>query len=200
MKKGFYIAVLVMMGTVLANAQMTASHAAVPLASKGAPASVEKPVMSPAMQVSGKAVVRVNGVELLDRDLLREMYTIFPYAQQHNGFPKQLEPQIRRGALEMIIFEELVYQEAKRRNLAVSAAKMASAEKEFRSQFTTEEAYRHFLQSETNGSVADMKEKIRRSLLIESLLNQEVNTPGRASLAQARAYYGANPKEYEHGV
>jgi len=199
MKKGFYIAVLVVMGTGLAGAQMASSHAAVP-ASKAAPASVEKPVMSPAMQVSGKPVARVNGVELLDRDLLREMYTIFPYAQQHNGFPKQLEPQIRRGALEMIIFEELVYQEAKRRNLAVSAAKMASAEKEFRSQFTTEEAYRHFLQSETNGSVADMKEKIRRSLLIESLLNQEVNTPGRASLAQARAYYGANPKEYEHGV
>ena len=26
------------------------------------------------------------------------MYTIFPYARQHNGFPKQMEPEIRRGA------------------------------------------------------------------------------------------------------
>ena len=55
--------------------------------------------MAPAMQITGKPVAKVNGAVLTDRDLLREMYTIFPYAQQHNGFPKELEPEIRRGAL-----------------------------------------------------------------------------------------------------
>ena len=49
---------------------------------------------------------------LTDKDLLREMYAIFPYAKQHNGFPKAQEAGIRQGALEMIIFEEMVYQEA----------------------------------------------------------------------------------------
>jgi len=57
------------------------------------------------LQVSDKPVARVNGAVLTDRDLLREMYTIFPYAQQHNGFPKAQEAEIRQGALEMIIFE-----------------------------------------------------------------------------------------------
>ena len=84
------------------------------------------------MQVSGKAVARVNGVELNDRELVREMFTIFPYAQQHNGFPKQLEPEIRRGALQMIIFDELVYQEAKRRNVSIPAADMVKAERNSR--------------------------------------------------------------------
>ena len=60
-----------------------------------------------AVQVSDKPVARVNGAVLTDRDLLREMYAIFPYAQQHNGFPKAQEAGIRQGALEMIIFEEL---------------------------------------------------------------------------------------------
>ena len=69
--------------------------------------------------MSDKPVARVNGAVLTDRDLLREMYTIFPYAQQHNGFPKAQEAAIRQGALEMIIFEELVYQEAVRRKLTV---------------------------------------------------------------------------------
>jgi peptidyl-prolyl cis-trans isomerase SurA len=69
------------------------------------------------LQVSDKPVARVNGAVLTDRDLLREMYAIFPYAQQHNGFPKAQEAAIRQGALEMIIFEELVYQEAVRRKL-----------------------------------------------------------------------------------
>ena len=74
------------------------------------------------LQISDKPVVRVNGTVLTDRDLLREMYSIFPYAKQHNGFPKAQEASIRQGALEMIIFEELVYQEARRRNLTISTA------------------------------------------------------------------------------
>ena len=68
--------------------------------------------VSPVLQISDKPVARVNGAVLTDRDLLREMYAIFPYAKQHNGFPKAQEASIRQGALEMIIFEELVYQEA----------------------------------------------------------------------------------------
>ena len=67
----------------------------------------------------GRPVVRVNGAVLTDRDLLREMFTIFPYARIHNGFPREMEAGIRDGAMKMIIFEELVYQEAKRRNMTV---------------------------------------------------------------------------------
>src|SRR4051794_37122464 len=68
-----------------------------------------------------KPAAKVNGAVVTELELRREMYTIFPYAQQHNNtFPKDLEPEIRRGALEMIIFEELLYQEAKRLNVAVA--------------------------------------------------------------------------------
>src|SRR6266699_1558395 len=89
------------------------------------------------LQVSDKPVARVNGAVLTDRDLLREMYAIFPYAQQHNGFPKAQEAAIRQGALEMIIFEELVYQEAQRRKLTVPAEKLSRAESELRKQFNS---------------------------------------------------------------
>src|SRR6185369_16207827 len=66
--------------------------------------------------MAAKPVARVNGSTLNEVDLVREMYAIFPYARQHNGFPKDLEPEIRRGALDMLVFEELLYQEAKRLN------------------------------------------------------------------------------------
>src|SRR5215468_2653993 len=70
---------------------------------------------------TGKTVARVNGTVLTDRDLLREMMTIFPYARQHGGkFPASMESDIRRGALDMLEFEELVYQEANRRNVKVA--------------------------------------------------------------------------------
>src|SRR5258708_7487012 len=78
----------------------------------------------PTTQVSrpaGKPVARVNGVTLTDADLVREEYAIFPYARQHGGqIPANMEPGIRKGALEMIIFEELVYQDAQRRKTSVS--------------------------------------------------------------------------------
>ncbi len=48
----------------------------------------------------------------------------FPLRRQHNGIPKEFEKQIHDGALKMIIFEELVYQEALRRKMTVAPAKM----------------------------------------------------------------------------
>jgi hypothetical protein len=68
-----------------ASAQM-ASHAPTNAANTSA-ASLGPAQMAPPLQVSDKPVARVNGAVLTDRDLLREMYSIFPYAQQHNGFP-----------------------------------------------------------------------------------------------------------------
>jgi peptidyl-prolyl cis-trans isomerase SurA len=191
--------------------QMVSSHSSSLPAAAAKPASVAATApehktapspgtmaLSPAMTPTGKTVAKVNGAVLTDRDLLREMFAIFPYAQQHNGFPKELEEEIRKGALQMIIFEELVYQEAKRRNMNVSAAKLSAAEADFRRQFPTQAAYNTFLNTEANGSQAAVREKIRRSILIDQLMDQDVNNAARITLAQARSYYAKNSKEYEH--
>src|SRR5215471_13716246 len=125
---------------------------------------------------TGKPVARINGTVLTDRDLLREMMTIFPYASQHGGkFPQSMEADIRRGALDMIEFDELVFQEAIRRNFKVSQARLEIGLKAFREQFNTPEEYRAYLKAEYNGSVSQLREKIRRSMMIEDLLQIEVN-------------------------
>ena len=82
-----------------------------------------------------KPVARVNGTVLTDHDLLREEYAIFPYASQHSGIPKGMEPQIRKGAMQMIVFEELVYQEAERQKMTIPQARMDQAMAQFRKQF-----------------------------------------------------------------
>lgn len=146
---------------------------------------------------SDKPVARVNGAVLTDRDLLREMYSIFPYARQHNGFPKGMESGIREGALQMIIFEELVYQEAERRKLVVPAERISRDAATFRSQFATPTEYQNYLREECKGSAQVLRQKIRRSLMIEALLKTEVNNKATISLAAARAYYDKNPHEFE---
>ena len=101
------------------------------------------------LRPTGKPLARVNGAVLTDRDLAREVLVMFPYAQQHGGnVPPGLELQIRDGASKMMIFEELVYQEAKRRKMTVPPARMARAEAEFRKQFKSPEEYRQVLQQE----------------------------------------------------
>lgn len=172
------------------SAQVVASHSARPLKTPAAGAASALPAPKP--------VVRVNGTVLTDRDLAREIQAIFPYAQTHNGVPKSMEPEMRQGALDMIIFEELVYQEALRREMTVSPERMKKAEIEFRKQFATEQEFNQVMQIEVHGSRQLMREKIRRSLLIEDLLKLDVRDKAKVSLAEARAYYRANPKKFQH--
>src|SRR5579862_2399353 len=184
MKYQLPICAFLAMTLTAASAQM-ASHA--PTAMASAPSAQTSP-----LQVSDKPVARVNGAVLTDRDLLREMYMIFPYAQQHNGFPKAQEAQIRQGALEMIIFEELVYQEAVRRKLVIPAAKLNQAQAEFRKQFDSPDQYQQYLQSEMHGSEQKLRQQMRRSMLIEEVLKTDVESKATVTPAELQAYYVKN--------
>ena len=193
MKLQLFISIF--LSAAMASAQL-ASHAPTTVAS-GAPAPAMASAQTSPLLVSDKPVARVNGAVLTDRDLLREMYTIFPYARQHNGFPKSQEAAIRQGALEMIIFEELVYQEAQRRKLVVPAAKLNTAEYEFRKQFSSPDEYQHYVQAEMQGSQQKVKQQIRRSLLIEQVLKIDVETKASVSPAELQAYYVKNGARFQ---
>jgi parvulin-like peptidyl-prolyl isomerase len=149
------------------------------------------------LQPTGRTVAKVNGTALTDKDLLREMYAIFPYARQHNGFPKSQEAEIRQGALEMIIFEELVYQEALRRKMTIPATKIDQAETAYRKTFDSPEQWQQFMQTEMHGSRQALREQIQRSLLIDQLMKQEVDNKDVVSPAEVRAYYDKNPSRFE---
>src|SRR5579872_2661436 len=155
------LSICILLMTTIAAVAQVASHETTPVL---APATAT--TTSP-MQVNDKPVVRVNGAVLTDRDLVREMFAIFPYAKQHNGFPKAQEAAIRQGALEMIIFEELVYQEAGRRKITISPARLSQAEADFRKQFNSPDQYQQYLQIEMHGSRQALRKQIQRSLMID---------------------------------
>jgi len=176
-----------------------ASHApTMPVTTASNTATPTSPGPVSSMQVTGKPVARVNGAVLTDRDLLREMLAMFPYARVHNGFPKSEEAEIRRGAMQMIEYEELVYQEAERRKMTIPAARLDKAEAAYRSQFQSDEDFNQYLKTELHGSIQLFRQQIRRSLLIDALLKAEVGDKSKVSLAEARAYYDKNPKLFHH--
>ena len=190
MKRAMTICGMVLAAVLPTRAQTAASHDSV--------ASTTRATANAQTQALAKPVARVNGSVLTDRDLLREMYLIFPYARQHNGFPKEMEPGIRKGALQMIIFEELVYQEAQRRKMTIAGPKLHQAEAGFRKQFAIPEQFQEYLKSECNGSQLLLREKIRRSLLIDALLEGEVAAKSKVTLAEAKAYYDKNPAPFQY--
>ncbi len=178
--------------SIAAATGQVASHA--PTVFTQAPAA--KTSAGPA-QPTGKPVARVNGAVLTDIDLLREEFAIFPYGRQHNGIPKDLEPGIRAGALKMIVFEELVYQETLRRKMTIPAATIQKAEAEFRRSFATPEEFNGLLQAEFHGSTQQLDDKIRRSLLIETFLKEEIDKYDTVTPAEVRAYYDKNSVRFE---
>ena len=188
MKYKLSICALVLIGLASSPAQV-ASHAG----------SAAKPAATQAAQPTGKPVARVNGAVLTDKDLVREELLIFPYAKQHNGnIPADLEPGIRQGALQMIIFEELVYQDAKKRGVTIAPERMRQAQAEFRKQFGSASEYQQFLRAEFQGNEQLLREKIQRSLLIEQLLKTEVAARSKVSFAEAKAYYDKNPGRFAY--
>jgi len=204
MKSKFQIVAVLIMAAVSVSAQMVASHA--PTTAAPAPMSfpeAAKAVKSGAdkslLQVTDKPVVKVNGAVLTDRDLLREMFALFPYAKQHGGFPKTMEAGIRQGAMQMIIFEELVYQEAQRRKMTIAPARITREENSFKGQFSSRDEFNQYVKTELGGSETKLRQQIKRSLLIEAMLKQEVDNKAVVSATEARGYYDKNPKQFEHG-
>ena len=176
----------------MASAQV-ASHAPATMKTVAStPATASAKMMVP------KPVARVNNAVITENDVTRMMYTIFPYARLHGGVPEQMKAEMRKGALEMVIFEELLFQEAQSRKLQVSPEKLAVAEAAFRKQFHSRAVYEQFLALEANGSKAAMRNKIRRSLLIEQMLTTEVEQKSAVSLAETLVYYNSFPKRFEH--
>ena len=176
-------------------AQLVSSHA--PTGDKRAVTTPFGNVAVP--KVADRAVARVNGVPLTDRDLLRMEYAIFPYARQHGGMPKSMEPQIRQGALDMIIFEEMVYQEALRRKMVIPVARINRAEAAFKAQFPSVPEFQRYLNAECKGSRRVLRERIRRSMLIERFFKLEVADKATVTEAEARAYFAKNPQQFQLG-
>ena len=179
-------------------AAQVASHAPTAVAKAAAEAATPQAAGSSLLRPTGKPVARVNGTVLTDRDLMHEMFTIFPYGQLHNGIPKNMEPEMRRGAMDMIVFDELVYQEALRRKLTIPDAQMKAAEQKFLRQFPDRASFDAFMRDECQNSREVFKRKLRRTLLIEALLKLEVGNKAKVSELQAKKYYDENPKKFEH--
>ncbi len=179
------IATAMVLIPVISFCQLVTSHSSTTASSGSA--------MAPSFPIAtGKVVARVNGVALTDRDLLQKMYVIFPYAKQHNGFPKGMEKEIEHGALKMIVFEELCYQEAVRRNMTVAPARIAKVRAEIHADVHNPQGYAAVLKDYGDGTEAGLTKRIRRMLLIRDFVKAEITDKSAVSPGELKAFYDKN--------
>jgi peptidyl-prolyl cis-trans isomerase SurA len=97
----------------------------------------------------------------------------------------------------MMIFEELVYQQAKRSNMTIPPERVAQATVEFRKNFNTPAEYQEFLKVQFNDSKQQVQAQIERSMLIDKYLKQHVADQSTVSLAEVKTYFDRHPDKFK---
>jgi parvulin-like peptidyl-prolyl isomerase len=135
-------------------------------------------------------------VALTQADLGDQEKMLFPYFKMHNGqIPASAEPEIRKEAMHRLILDELLYQEARRRKLAVPEAQLQKGLRELRQGFKSPEAYKDAV-TRQYGSEAALERRIRRNLLTRSLWKTEVTLKSTTTDADVHAFYLDNKAKF----
>ena len=143
-----------------------------------------------------KPIARVNGVAIPQRAFQQEVQRIFPYAGMHNNrVPKEYEAQIRQQALANLVNTELVYQEAKRRNLQITEQEWQQRLAEVRKEYQSAAEFAADIQR-LFGSRAAFEAKLRHDMLLDKLYLTEVKHRAAVSDADLQQYYSANRAHY----
>jgi len=187
MKTILKLAAWLALSALTAAAQMASSHA--PTIPPTTPAPATMPDLN-------TPVVKVNGTVLTERDLREQMQRIFPYYSIHGGkIPDKYLPEIRQKAMDRIVAEELIYQEAKRRGMKVAPDVMAKVFRTAKARFPSAQAYQDY-GKQAYGSVAEFERRIRRATLIEQYEHQEIEVKTRAPEARVREIYEKNKASF----
>lgn len=145
---------------------------------------------------SNSVVARVNGSELTQRDLQREMQRLFPFAGVHGGrVPGEYGAEVRRRALDQIIFDELVYQEATRRKMTIPAPLFNDVLSQAKARFRSKAEYESYAVQEY-GSVQGFERMLRRGILIALLVDQEITQKAKVSDKEVRQFYNQNRQRF----
>ncbi len=185
----------VVIALVVSTALARLTYAQLAPASSHAPTKLSVTKKAPTPD-SGKVVARVNGTELKEADLRRAMNRLFPYEGMHgNKVPEKYADDIRKRALDQIVFEELLYQEAQRRGLTAPQSMIKEVEQQARSRFSTEMEYDTVLR-EGYGSLEGFERQVRRGILIAKIVDSDITQKAHFSDARLREFYEKNKARY----
>jgi len=118
-----------------------------------------------------EALVEVNGVPISYASFAQSYRTAYERYQQisKGEISPQIENYLKYTVLSQLVTDELLYQEAKKAKIKVREDEITEEVKKIMRQFSSEDNFMRFLQYQRI-SYADFKEKVRRQLFINKLV------------------------------
>jgi len=150
----------------------------------------------PAKADLGRAVARVNGVTISERDAREQMQRLFPYYAIHGGkVPEKYQAEIRKRAIQELIGDELMFQEAKREKITLPAATMQDVIRQARQRFGSPTAFEEYGKRQY-GSVEEFERRLRRATVIAKFEDLQITQKSKVSDARLRQLYDQNEKMF----
>jgi peptidyl-prolyl cis-trans isomerase C len=149
---------------------------------------------TPMCAAQQKPVAKVNGNVLSDYEMNEALNEILPAASFHGGITPEKRQKYHDRAVDKMIEDELLYQEAVRRGLEVGEDVITNDVDATIKRLGSKERYEEALKN-TGLTDEEYRVKIKRRKLIE-LLQAAIVEESKASDQEAREYYEANKERY----
>ncbi|HEV8701200.1 MAG TPA: peptidylprolyl isomerase [Candidatus Polarisedimenticolia bacterium] len=139
------------------------------------------------------SVARVNGRPILRRDFEAAVQLQFRGRRPGRDGLKELQS-VREKVLEQLIENELLYQKASKADAAVPEERIEAEFKTLRDGFPSASEFADVLK-ETGVTEAEIKEQLRRTLIVTRFVDREVLSGLEVTDEEVRRYYDQNPAE-----
>ncbi len=135
-----------------------------------------------------RVVAEVNG-QPVHAWQLEEVVTIVKAQLQAQGLPitPQIEPELRKGAMQLVVANEVVYQQAKAEGMAVDPRQIDQRLQELIAQFGSEDEFGKYLR-DAELTEEDVREEAEYSMLVQQWV-QSVTGQVAVDESEARALY-----------
>ena len=133
-----------------------------------------------------RGVAKVNGVEISSAALSKTEDLI--RAQNLKAGRSSDDREVRREAIDRLIFQELIHQRARQIGMKAEEKDLELYLEKYKASAGSDEAYREFLRRE-NVSEKDLRDEAERGILIQKLYDQEVSAGVVVSDEEIRAEY-----------
>lgn len=140
-------------------------------------------------------VARVNGQELFERQLKTIIDTLMPRTSFHATIRPEKRTELRSEAMELLIKQELYFQEAKKQGLSIERAELKEAVKRLKARFRSEDEFEKAL-ARSGYTKKSYEREVERNLLINKFIEKEITQKSRVTDTELKEYYEKNKKDF----
>ncbi len=139
----------------------------------------------------------VNGVVITRQEMASEI-TLAKKRMAAQGHPvgEEAEKKLSRQILDQLIDMEILFQESRKEKIQIDDKVVSTNLEGFKKRFPSLEEYQKAL-SELNVSEADLKEKTKKGLAVQQLIEKQVTAKIKISDADSHNFYDRNPQFFQ---